>query len=205
MPPPNREDRAQRTRGAASRGCSQGQPVSLNLITPNDHIATTVSGRPTFLWFVSAPVPMRFTLVEPGIAKPILNTQLQAKKSGIVQLDIQSKIPELKEGKEYRWTVSIICNEERPSENIYARAWIKRVQRTPNLVQKLKAITKENEIAAAYAQSGVWYDAVSTAYTASQNEPREPQNTEYFLKLLEQVGLSKVVTQPQEQLSIKLK
>lgn len=205
MPPPNKEDRAQRTRGAGSRGCREGKPVSLNLITPNDHTATTVSGRPTFLWYVSAPVTMRFTLVEPGVSKAILNTRLQAKKSGIVQLGIQSKVPELKEGKEYRWTVSIICNEKRPSENIYARAWIERVPKTLNLVQKLKAVTEASERAADYAQAGVWYDAVSTAYKASQNKPRDPQSSEYFHELLEQVGLSQVVTQPQKQFFVGIK
>lgn len=197
MPPPNREDRAQRTRGAGSRGCSEEQPVSLNLITPNNHVPTTVSGRPTFLWYVSAPVSMRFTLVEPGVAKPIFNTKLEAKKPGIVQVGIQSKIPELKEGKEYRWTVSIICNEERPSENIYARAWIERVSKTPTLIQTLKVVNQERELAPVYAQSGVWYDAIASAYKASQSKPRDPQDLEYFLALLRQVGLSNIADQSQ--------
>lgn len=197
MPPPNREDRAQRTQGAGSRGCSESQPVSLNLITPNNHVPTTVSGRPTFLWYVSAPVSMRFSLVEPGVANPVFNTKLQAKKSGIVQLGIQSKIPELKEGKEYRWTVSIICNEEHPSENIYARAWIERVSKTPILIQTLNVVNEERELAAVYAQSGVWYDAIATAYKASQDKPRDPQDLEYFLALLRQVGLSNIATQTQ--------
>lgn len=48
--PPTSFGRIQRTHGAGSRGCNKmNTPVSLNLVAPTDHIATTVSSRPTSL------------------------------------------------------------------------------------------------------------------------------------------------------------
>lgn len=196
--PPQNPQRPRRTHGAGSRGCSEGKPISLNLITPKDHVPTTVSGHPSFLWHVSAPAPMSFALVEPGVAKPVLEKQLKVEKPGFVQLDIPQGIPELVEGKEYRWTVSVICNENSPSENIYARSWIKRVPITPTVDQKLAVATQERERAAAYAQNGVWFDAITTIYKASEEHPRDRLTSEYLVKLLEQVGLSKLATQEQQ-------
>lgn len=202
--PPQSPQRLRRTQGAGSRGCSEGKPISLNLITPNDHVATTVSAHPTFMWHVSAPAPMSFALVEPGVAKPVLEKQLQVEKAGIVQLDLPQEIPQLVEGKEYRWTVSIVCNENNPAENIYAQSWIKRVRITPNLKQKLGTVTQERERAAVYAQNGVWYDASATIYKALQEAPRDRLTSEYLTKLLEQVGLSNLVTQEQGRFALGL-
>ena len=202
--PPENFSRIERTQGAGSRGCSEGQPISLNLITPNDHVATTVSGHPTFMWHVSAPAPMSFALVEPGVAKPVLEKQLKVEKAGIVQLDLPQEIPQFVEGKEYRWTVSIVCDENNPSENIYARSWVKRVSITPSLKQKLAVATQERERAAVYAQNGVWYDASATIYKASQKAPRDHSTSEYLTKLLQQVGLSNIAIQEQRRFTLGL-
>lgn len=189
--PPSRFERIQRTQGAGSRGCNtMNTPVSLNLVAPKDHIGTTVVGHPTFLWHISAPAPMRFTLVEPGVAKPLMDKQINVEKPGIVQLEMPQEAPELLVGKQYRWVASIICNKNRPSENIYARTWVKRVTSSPSLEQKLRAATKESERASVYAQSGIWYDAIATAYKASQEGTRDQPTSKYFLELLEQIGLS---------------
>lgn len=193
--PPSSFGRIQRTLGAGLRGCSEGQTVSLNLVAPKDHIGTTVSGRPTFLWYISAPAPMRFTLVEPGVAKPLIDKQIKGEKPGIVQLEMPQEAPELLVGKEYRWIASIICNENHPSENIYARTWVKRVTSSPSLEQKLGGATKESELAAVYAQSGIWYDAIATAYKALQKDTRDQLTSKYFLELLEQIGLSNLEAQ----------
>lgn len=195
--PPQSFRRIQRTQGAGSRGCSESKAVALNLITPKDHVANTVSSHLSFLWHVSAPALMSFAITEPSVAKPVLEKQLKVEKAGIVQLGLPPEIPGLEEGKEYRWTVSIICNENSPSENIYARSWIKRIPTTPNLKQKLDTATatQERERAAVYAQNGVWFDAISTIYQASKEHPRDRLTSEYLTKLLDQIGLSNLTTQ----------
>lgn len=195
IPPPN-PDRIQRTEAGGSRGCDGlDTSVSLTLLTPHNHVATTVSDRPTFLWHVSALVPIRFALVEPGVSKPVMEKLIKAKKPGIVELKVPPSVPKLVVGKEYRWTVSIPCNEQRPSENIYARAWIKRVASTPELAQKLRGVSQERQRAEIYASSGIWNNAISAIYTASNADPKDQLSSKYFLELLNQVGLSKVATQ----------
>lgn len=193
VPPPGRH-RVQRTEGVGSRGCTQSTSITLHLLVPSDHIAQTVSTHPTFLWYVSkTSTPMRFTLVEPRVSKPIVDRYVQVKKAGIVKLEMPSDAPALEVGKEYRWTVSAICNPYRPSENVYARAWIVRVQKPIELEQKLATLSTER--AQIYAQSGIWYDAIATLYDTYSANPREPSTSEYFFALLNQIGLSHLTTE----------
>lgn len=200
VPPPNRRPIA-RTDGSASRGCPSGLFGSISLLVPSDHVGLTVSAHPTFSWYVSV-VPstlMQFALVEPGVVKPILVKQLKVNQPGIIQLDLPELLP-LSVGKEYRWTVSLICNQKRPSQNIYVRSRIQRVSVKALEMQKLmgnpdnlaERSTTIRDRAILYGQSGIWYDAVSAMSKAYLTNPQEPLNVKYLRVLLDQVGLTSV-------------
>lgn len=194
--PPSNRDRLQRTEGGGSRGCTNASPVSLSLLTPKDHIARTVSSHPTFLWHVSGATsaPMVFTLTERGGDRPMFQKQLKAEQAGIMRVEIPQNVPALVEGKEYRWTVTLVCSEKRPSENVYARAWIERVATPSDLSQKLGSVSSDRDRAAIYAQAGLWYDAVATLDRIRAANPGERQVLNSFVSLLEQVGLNQVAT-----------
>jgi hypothetical protein len=120
---------------------------------------------------------------------------LKPNKAGIIKVKLPSNLSGLEVGKEYRWSVSLVCNQKRPSENTYAFAWIKRVPITAKLQQKLAALTDKRELSLAYAQAGVWYDAIATIYNAGAAQTADKLNSEYFARLLNQVGLPKTVIQ----------
>ncbi|MCL1473204.1 DUF928 domain-containing protein [Argonema antarcticum] len=206
--PPGGRDRIQRTDGAGSRGCPTGSFGSLTLLIPSDHVGLTATGRPTFSWYVSSAssMPMQFALVEPGVAKPLLVKQFRSDKSGIVQLELPQDAPELSVGKVYRWTVSLLCNDKRPSENIYVRSWIMRVANpTPTNTQMISLNSEHTssaqilrQSAAIYAQSGIWYDTIATLSKAYFADRKDELNYQYFRFLLDRVGLSQVpISEPQ--------
>ena len=192
--PPVGTSSTSRTKGAGSRGCDQSGNTNLQLLVPDDHLPLTVSARPTFFWYVSDTIlPVRFTLVEPGVAKPIVDRSFKVKRPGIVQLELPSDVPGLALGKEYRWTVSLVCNKERPSENIYADSSIKRVTVTPKLAQTLAESGKEpQKRSLVYARSGIWYDALNSSYISYKANPHGKVTFWYFSKLLSQVGMPAV-------------
>ncbi len=195
VPPPGRTRRA-RTEGAGSRGCNQANPITLKLLAPDNHVAATISAHPTFFWYVSATSsPMMFALVEQGVAKPVWQDQLQPPKAGIVQVKLPSNLSGLEVGKEYRWTVSLVCNQKRPSENTYAYAWIERVPITPKLQQKLAAVASKRELSLAYAQAGIWYDAITTIYNAGAAQTASKHDSDHLARLLNQIGLPKAASQ----------
>src|SRR5919202_511394 len=103
-----------RTQGTGSRGGDESETLILKLLVPNDHTGQTLSGHPTFSWYVSEipEEPVEFALVESGVAQPIFVQQLQLDKAGIIELEMPKNLPELVPGKEYRWSVSLVSNAE---------------------------------------------------------------------------------------------
>lgn len=202
--PPKERRPLQRTDGAGSRGCPEGLFGSLNLLVPNDHVGLTISERPTFSWYVSAvsSTPMKFALVEPGVAKPLFVKKIKVDKPGLVQLQIPSDIKGLTVGKQYRWTVSLVCNLKRPSLSIYARSWIARVPLTE--VNDFSRTASEQQVrdkAIFYAQQGIWYDAVATMTKAYLSNPDNRSHATYLRGLLNQVGLSDVMANELQRLA----
>lgn len=190
---PPRRGMPRRTQGTGSRGCTSSQPVALELLVPNDHTAQTASGHPTFFWYVSEmpAEPVEVALVESGVAQPVFVQQVQLKNAGINQLKMPANLPELVPGKEYRWSVTLICNANRRSNDTFAQGWIKRVPPSADLEQQLSAAKTAHERASVYAKAGVWYDALN-ALSADASIRKE------FLSLLDQVGLSEVAIQEQQ-------
>jgi hypothetical protein len=189
VPPPGK-DRRQSVISGGSRGCLKQTDVSLTLLVPSHHTPTTISEHPTLLLHIdNLPAqPLLFTLVEPDVSQPLLEKKLTVKQPGIIQIKLPPESPTLKVNKEYYWTVAVVCNEKRPSENAYARAVIKRIPLTTDLRQKLDAATNPLAKAQIYAQSGIWYDAIATSYQVYTQNP----NTAYFWQLIEQIGLNKI-------------
>ena len=165
--PPYREG-PRRTQGTGSRGCDKSQSVALNLLVPNDHTAQTLSGHPTFFWHVSEipKEPMEFSLVESGVAQPIFVQQLQLQKAGVVRMEMPKNLPELVPGKEYRWSVTLVCNANQRSNDTFAQSWIKRISESPALKQQLVAAKTARDRASVYARAGLWYDALNALSTA---------------------------------------
>ncbi len=195
VPPPPRGNRRQSTVAGGSRGCAAAGDVSLTLLVPSDHVATTTLSHPVFLFHLDAifPRPLIFTLVEPGIAEPLFQKKFILDRSGIVRIELPANGKGLEEGKEYYWTVTLSCNERRPSENAYARAAIERVPVPSQLKRELDSKPDRLTRAEIYARSGIWYDALALSYRADLPAPDRYGETAYFRQLLKRVGLDKIL------------
>jgi hypothetical protein len=217
VPPVTRNPR--RSQGSGSRGCDESLPGDLVtlLIPSKDYTAQTTLGHPTFFWHLSqaVSVPMKFSLVEPGVAQPLFVKQIDSPQAGIVQLELPKDRPQLVNGKIYSWSVSLVCNAKRPSANPYFYSWIERVPLPPALEEQLSAKAGNSsglmgipatvsslairDRAALYAQAGLWYDALAVIATQSPNS--RTSLSEDFLTLLDQVGLSGVTKQTRQSLA----
>ncbi len=198
IPPFNRPF-LQRTEGSGTRGgCEQAKDVYLQLLVPKDHVALTTTEHPAFLFYLSKlpTLPVHFTLIEVGKPEPILKKQVKVDQPGVVQLVLPTNVPKLRKNKQYQWTVSLICNQKHPAENIYAQAKFERVPIAPKLQQKIK-VSEQSQKAEIYAQAGIWYDAVATLYQAHIARPNSKALALDFWELLNQADLSKVVAQEQ--------
>lgn len=177
-------------------------PVSLTLLVPEKHTGLTASGRPTFVWYLSdvPAVPMRFRLTDREEKTTFIEQKIEAPQAGINKLEMPKDQPELVSGQEYRWTVSLICNKGRASQNV-ARAKIKRVDAPQKLQEQLAGKTLESDKAIIYARAGYWYDALAASLAARAAKPNDAAIRDDFLSLLDQVGLNKITKQQRPQLT----
>jgi hypothetical protein len=190
--PPERP-KPQRTQGGGSRGCLNSEPVNLQLLVPKDYTAVTTSAYPTLSWYISSvpSMPLEVALVEEGVAEPILVKRLPVKNAGIMNFKVPQDLSGLQVGREYRWTVSLICNSERPSQNVYASAWIEKVNTPQNLDKNLVSMSAYDKTLA-YIKAGIWYDAIASI---SESPSSKLSSTEIaltanlFQDLLKQVGI----------------
>ncbi|MEY2832501.1 MAG: hypothetical protein RLZZ574_1759 [Cyanobacteriota bacterium] len=210
--PGRKRTQARKPGGYRGDSCNQSQnPITL--LVPRDHVPLTTAQRPTFFWNVNTiSQPIRFTIYEPGQPRPIYVQNITPKTPGIIALSLPERAKSLKIGVQYRWTVSVICDRSRPSENIYAKAWIERVEssntgdKSPVHLRpkgrreasalayrfayktKVPAGDRWSSCLSNYAQSGIWYDALSC----------QRKSTEEFWLLLNQVKLLAIAKeQPQ--------
>jgi hypothetical protein len=126
-------------RSSGGRGCGTVMPStpspqsnlpSLILLTPQGDLQKTVSARPQFAWFVrdAAPIGMEFRLYAQAannqytLVKTIKDDQFKA-DPGINVLTLAPTGPELPIGR-YRWQVVLVCDQNRPSSNLFATAEI---------------------------------------------------------------------------------
>jgi hypothetical protein len=152
---------------------------------------------------------MKFTLMEPGVAKPLYVKQMDSPKVGIIQMELPKDLPELVAGRKYGWSVTLVCNPRRPSANPYFYSWIERVAATPALEQQLAVATSQtssppetlHKRALIYAQAGLWYNSLGDISTALTANPNNSSVQEDFLDLLAQVGLTEVAKQEQQRLA----
>jgi hypothetical protein len=177
---PQQDRRApKRTEAGGTRGCStNAQSADMQLLVPRSNIGHTVSDRPTFTWYIDNPrnveLPVQFSLIAPGVLKPIYQQTLTATQSGIMQVTLPQDAPALKPNQPYRWMVSWSCDQLRPAEPLNRRAWVERLAPSPELTQNIQTAKTIPDRITAYAQSGLWQEAIDLAATHRQDPQVQP-------------------------------
>ncbi|MGK7948573.1 MAG: DUF928 domain-containing protein [Xenococcaceae cyanobacterium] len=157
---PPTKPRTQTRKSGGTRGRCIDSDNRLVLIVPENKeslsaVPKTTLSHPTFFWHIAqkSSLPVKFTLVEPG--RTIYTKELNLDKSGLVAVTLPKTVPPLEIGKEYRWTVSVICSRQNPSQNPYTQAWVKRVSLS-SMVE-----TEEKLGCDTYEKAEIWYDALA--------------------------------------------
>ena len=91
----------------------------------------------------------------------------------------------------YKWLVSLVVDTERRSKDIMAGGAIERVASPAALSAKLPSDDKR-KAAYAYAESGIWYDAIATLSDLVEAAPQDKALHQQRASLLEQAGLAEI-------------
>lgn len=188
-----------RSRGGASRGtCTQSQ--AMHAVLPSQSNRTydlTTSDHPT-LWFYLPERPnpetrLEFVLQDAADNYIYKTTFIQPNASaGLISVTVPEQSAALVTNASYRWTLSIQCNPNRPSQISFIRGGIQKVAIAPHQASSLStALTAADRTATAqfYAQQGYWSDAITILAQTLQAQP-DPSATQLWQDLLAQSGMT---------------
>jgi len=179
------------TRVSGGARGENGIDSTLFALVPN-HLALTTQAQPSLFWFQSKPAKAKFelTVVEPKNPKPLLSlASPDADKPGIHRIKLSRYKVELQPDVAYEWSVAIIPDPDNRSKDLVAKGVIKRTKLPAELAARIES-RDDAERAAAFAEAGMWYDALDAISNAIEKHPEDASLREQRASLLKQVGLS---------------
>jgi len=176
-------------RGELTASCqsANGRGATLSLLVPGQTGALlTTRANPTVSWYVNteSPVSMQVVLEQAEVANPILTKTIEVKRSGIVSLPLPAQAS-LQVGTRYRWRVLLACGGS--ANQVYARSFIQRVDQPIAMAGR-----SELEQAIAYADQGIWYDALDAMIRAYHRNPANAALQSELKSLLQQAEVEMV-------------
>ena len=190
--PPSRGAPAARV-GGGTRGAAVVKRASVAVLAPN-HTGSTVSAQPTLYWYLSeqAPVRIELTLVDDASVKPLIERVLATSpQPGIHAISLKDLGVTLKPGVEYRWHVALVNDAKQRSGDVTSSGTVRLVPEPESLKTQLSQAGGAKAYAA-YAEQGLWYDAIDTLMRLINASPGDKQLRDHLDALLSQVGLTRV-------------
>jgi Domain of Unknown Function (DUF928) len=184
--------------GATHRGEACPKALSIIALIPQSNRGLTVAESPTFFAYVSQKsTSIEFTLqTEDGTE--VYSTDFKVDKPGIVEVRIPpatDKQKSLEVGKRYQWSFSVICNPNDRSGDYFVKGFVQRVEPGPTLKNDL-ANAEPMARAIAYANSGIWYETVSTLAEMLRKSPGDKALIAEWQQLLRSQKLGELATKP---------
>ncbi|MCS5635329.1 MAG: DUF928 domain-containing protein [Myxococcota bacterium] len=175
--------------GGFVRSIGEAGP-SVEVLSP-EHVGWTSRPAPTLYWRLSEStnLPVELVIADDVSPEPLLETRLEGvQAAGIQGLSLADRGLVLQPGVTYRWSVSLVMDEERRSRDRFAgSALVYRPVSAPAAADL--AVAPVAERAHRLAAQGYWYDAFHQLTLWLEAEPREARLLAHRAALLEQVGL----------------
>ena len=164
--------------------------ASVEILSP-EHVGWTSRATPTLYWRLSAlsKLPVEIVITDDVSPEPLLEIRLEGPhRSGIHSVSLAGQGVELAPDTTYRWSVSLIVDDDRRSKDRFASSAL--LYRPADSASAADlAAAAPGHIAHQYAAKGYWYDAFDQLTLWLEAEPRDARLLEHRAALLEQVGL----------------
>lgn len=198
--PPRRQAPKTNTVGGGSRGdtCVIGKSNNKNgeivKVLPKSNIGLTTQQHPSIMVYVpQSSAQKAFFSIQDEDFNHYYQTTLQLPpKAGVVEIKIPASLPALATGKNYQYSLAMICGVELEPDDPLISGWIQRVQPKSNLVNQKASV----ELASRLASDGIWLDAVSTLAELRKSQPNNQSVVNYWQQLLNSAGLSEIAQEP---------
>ena len=184
--------------GGASRGdhCAvdaQNTEIPLTPLLPATQQGLTVASHPTFLVYIPPTTAKNafFALRDKAEEYDYQTILPISERSGVISLQLPQSAPDLEVGKNYQWSLVLMCDEKLRPDSPVAQGYITRIKPEFQLSKKLQA-ANELESAALYGEAGIWYETVATLAKLKSAQPQDSKVSATWEQFLTSVGLEDV-------------
>jgi hypothetical protein len=189
------------SRDSSSNNCLSAQTtndkVSVTPVLPSSKIGFTVKERPTILVYIPQTTAKKalFSLQDEQAKNHYQTTINLPEKPGVMAIKLPQHVAALKTGKNYQWSLAMICSAQLEPDSPLVNGWIQRVQ--PPVHWKHQGhVSTSLELVSRLAKSGVWYDTASELARLKQAQPQNATITVSWQQLLDSVGLNAIADAP---------
>ncbi|MGI0489613.1 DUF928 domain-containing protein [Pantanalinema rosaneae CENA516] len=186
--------------------CVRGKPGRLMALLPTTNLGLTTADYPRFFWYMpqTRAKLAEFALFEVDEnledRQPVYKTTFNISGSpsgGIASLQLSNRtnVPPLKVGKDYRWTVALICDPGNRMRDIAIEGWVQRVAADSKLTRQLTQATVSDRIQL-LAQNGLWFDTIAALAAERTAHPTDSALKTSWAELLTSIKLEAIADQP---------
>ncbi len=181
-----------RREGGGTRGGDCPSPVTA--LIPESTMGRTASGQPAFFLYIPGTLDQKILEFEitDETDKTLYKTTfpLSIDRPGIVgiQWSPNSKFITLEANKNYRWYLTIKCNNGDASNDILVSGWINPIALSADQKRQLEQTQDPLEQLKVYAQEGLWYETMATLAALRLEKSRDSTIKNQWDELLKSIG-----------------
>ena len=156
---------------------SKATPI---LLAPKKYLGLTTQSHPSFWVYIPASTAktIEFSLFS-HLRKGIYQVSLPIPQTpSLISIPLPKNSPGLSNGQSYHWTVALVCQPKRRTEDWVTGGWIQRQKPSDRLQQALNQNSNSIDQSKLYLQANFWYDSVKTLLEkVPANEASSPLTT----------------------------
>ncbi|MEG4217882.1 DUF928 domain-containing protein [Microcoleus sp. Pol14C6] len=178
--------------------CVKGE-IEFTALIPENKIGRTVSEYPVFFFYLpQTEAELAEFVLKDENGKQIYQTTLKTNNSsGVIgfSLPADKNVSPLQVGKNYRWSVALICDAQDRSADMLEESIVRRVELSADIRSQLeKADARQKTFI--YAKNGIWQEALSNLAAARGANPNDAELTADWESLLDSVKLGQISKEP---------
>jgi hypothetical protein len=184
--------------GSRGESCAIGKASKSNAsivkVLPKSNIGLTTEQRPSVMVYVPATTARTafFSIQDENYNHHYQTTLQLPEQPGVMEIKLPSDAPALATGKNYQYSLVMICGVDLEPDDPITSGWIQRVEAKGNLLNQKASV----ELASRLASDGIWLDAVSTLAELRKSQPSNQSVVNSWEDLLNSAGLSEIAQEP---------
>jgi hypothetical protein len=186
--------------GTRSGSDAIATPRFIPLVPQNSNFGVTTAAYPSILVYVAdyaeqANVDTLEFLLLDDEGNEVYRARFAVELTGQllrINLPEHAGLAALEEGKDYLWLLEGFTQDFTLSETLFTHGWIRRVPPTDTLVQDLEASSSTQDVANAYINEQIWYDAIAKLEAGFVSGSASDQIIEQWDALLSSAGVNDI-------------